>query len=75
MNWAILGEFLGPNSPKYGLILLKLAREVVFKETQTIFQKFWKNSNFCKRETPKVFTFGPTLTPFFPLKMAEIEKN
>ena len=31
---------LGPNSPKYDPILLKLAPEVVFKETQTVFQEF-----------------------------------
>ena len=42
MNWAILGVFLGPNSPKYDSILLELAPEVVLKETNIVFQNFWK---------------------------------
>ena len=31
------GGFLGPKSPKYGRILLKLVPEVVFKEKQAVF--------------------------------------
>ena len=42
MNWAIFGGFLGPNSPKNGLILVKLAPEVVFKERNRVLNFFWK---------------------------------
>ena len=40
-------EFLSLNSPKYRQIFAKFLPEVVFKETQTVFQEFRKNSNFC----------------------------
>ena len=32
MKWPFLGFFLGPYSPKHGLILLKLSPEVVYKQ-------------------------------------------
>ena len=35
--------FLGPNSLKYCQILLNTSTDVVFKETQTVFEEFWKN--------------------------------
>ena len=34
------GVFWAPNSPKYGPVLLKLAPQVVFIETQTVFEEF-----------------------------------
>ena len=79
MKWPFLEGFLGPNCPKYYLILLKFAPEVAFKERKTVLQKFLENSNFygnCK--LPKFalfFSFCPTLTPFYSMKEAEIEKT
>ena len=32
-----LGEFLGPNFPKYDMIFLKFAPELVFREGKTLF--------------------------------------
>ena len=61
---AFLGVFLDPNCPKYCLILLKFAPEVVFKARKTVFQKFLKNSNFYEN-----------LTPFYSMKEAKIEKT
>ena len=70
------GGFWGPNSPKYCQIIPKFSPEVVIKETQTVSEEFWKISNFYRnRRYPKFARLGPTLTPFFPLKMAEIWKN
>ena len=46
MKSAILGGFLGPNSPKYGPILLKFLPEVVLKETKSVFEESLKNLNF-----------------------------
>ena len=34
--------FLGPNSPKYRPILLKFAPELVFKDSKTLFENFFK---------------------------------
>ena len=72
-------KFLGPNSPKYGPILLKFTPELVLKESKTLFENFFKNSNFYRNRTfPKFapfFSFCPTLTPFFSMKEAEIEHS
>ena len=72
-------RLLSPNSPKYDPILLEFAPELVFKESKTLFEKFFKNSNFDgKRTYPKFalfFSFCPTLTPLFSMKEAEIEKT
>ena len=45
---VLFGGFLGPNSPKYCQILPKFFLEVVLKEPQTLFEEFWKNSNFYR---------------------------
>ena len=50
-RWSIhelghFGGFLGPNSPKYGPIMLKLAPEIVPKERNGVFEKVLVNSNF-----------------------------
>ena len=50
------GGFWGPNFPKYGPILLKLAPQLVFMETQTLFQEFCKNSNFRRNGTLPKFS-------------------
>ena len=72
-------EFWGPNSPKYGPILLKFTPELVLKESKTLLEIFFKNSNFYRNRTfPKFapfFSFCPTLTPFFSMKEAEIEHS
>ena len=44
-------------------------------DTNGVLRIFGKFKFLQKRDIPKVFTFGPTLTPFFPLKMAKIENN
>ena len=72
---VLFGGFLGPNSPKYCHILPKFLLEVVFNESQTVFEEFWKRIFLQKCEIPKVCTFGTTLTPLFPLKMAKVEKD
>ena len=38
--------FLGPNYPKYGLILLKFLPEVVLKEIKSVFEESSKKLNF-----------------------------
>ena len=50
---------------EYGSILLKLAPEVFFEETQTVFQEFWKNSNFCRNGTYPKFLHLVPLWPCF----------
>ena len=54
MKWLILGFLWGPNSPKYGPILLKFLPEVVLKEKKTVLEESLKNSNFSRnRRYPK----------------------
>ena len=77
---TLLGFFLSPNCPKYCPILLKFAPEVVFKERKTVFQNFLGNSNFYRNCTlhkkfALFFIFFSTLTPFYSIKKAKIEKN
>ena len=67
--------FLGPNSPKYGAILLKFGPELGSIGSKTLFQEFFENSNFYQNRTALFFSFCPTLTPFFCMKEAEIEKT
>ena len=80
-QWSIheLGHFWGflsPNSPKYAPILLKLASiGSIRRETNSVSRILEKFKFSQKQQTPKDFTFGPTLTLFFLLKMAEIEKK
>ena len=69
------GGFLGLNSPKYYQILLKFSPEVVFKETQTVFEKFWKNSNFYRNERYPKFTRLVQLSlPFSPWRWPKSKK-
>ena len=79
MKWPILEGFLGPNYPKYCPIFLKFVPEVVFKEKKTVFRKILESSHFYGNCTlPKFalfFSFCPTLTPFYTMKEAEIEKT
>ena len=46
----------------------------VWGETNSAWRILEKFKCLQKRQTPKTFTFGPTLTPFFPLKMAKSKK-
>ena len=57
-------KFLGPNFPKYGLILLKFTSELVFQENKTLFENFFKNSNFYGNGMYPKFCkgFGPTIS-------------
>ena len=69
------GGFLGLNSPKYYQILLKFSPEVAFKETQTVFEKFWKNSNFYRNERYPKFTRLVQLSlPFSPWRWPKSKK-
>ena len=69
-------EFLSLNSPKYCQIFAKFSPEVVFKETQTVFQEFWKNSNFCRTGRHLKFVRLVWHWPhFFPWRWPKIEKN
>ena len=50
--------FLGPNSPKYGPILLKFLPEVVLSDTKAVLEESLKNLNFYQnREYPKFGRF------------------
>ena len=74
-SWAILGGFWGPNSPKYSLILVKVAPEAVFGENKRVLE----NSTFYGNCTSPKFNlflrFCPTLGPIYPMKEAKIEKS
>ena len=73
---ALLGVFMGPNSPKCCQILPKFSPELVFKESQTLFKELWKNPNFyINRRYPNLHVWSNFDPPFFPLKMAETEQN
>ena len=64
---AHFGGFLGPNSPKYGQILLKFLPEWVLKDTKTVFGKPLKNVNFYQnREYPKFGGFVQLWGQFTP---------
>ena len=71
--------FLGPKSPKCGPVLLKFAPQLLTKESKTLFEEFFENSNFYRKRTFRkfalFFSFCPTLRLFFSMKEAEIEKT
>ena len=71
--------FLGPKSPKCGPVLLKFAPQLLPKESKTLFEEFFENSNFYRKRTFRkfalFFSFCPTLRLFFSMKEAEIEKT
>ena len=70
--------FWGPNSPKFCLILLKFFPDVILKKTKPVFENFLKNSKFYgNRVYPKfaLFSVCATVTHFFTLKEAKIEKT
>ena len=55
---AHFGDFLGPNVPKYGLILLKFLPEVVLKDAKTVIEESLKNLNFHRNgRYPKLGRF------------------
>ena len=68
MKWPFLEGILGPNCPKYCPILLKFV-PVVFKESSN----FYENCTLPKFAL--IFSFCPTLTLFYSMKEAEIEKT
>ena len=57
MNWVIFGVFLGPNSPKYGAILLKPPQVVLFKDRHRVLKKFLENFTFQESFTLAKFNF------------------
>ena len=71
MKWP----FLGPNSLKYCQILLNISTDVVFKETQTVFEDFWKNWNFYRDERyPKSARLVELWLPFSPWRRPKSKK-
>ena len=72
------GGFLGPNSPKNGQILAKLAAEVVLKERNTVLKFLWEIPIFTEtaryQSLNLFFSFCPTLGLIYPMKEAKIEK-
>ena len=70
---GLFGSFLCPNSPKYCPILMKFSLEVVQGEKKCVLRISEKFKFLRKREIPKVWTFGPTLTPRFSLEIAELK--
>ena len=77
--------FLGPYSPKYCLILLKMWPEVVSINKKTVFEKSFKILNFGPNEMEwncngilnqmKVYSFGPFWSPVYYEKPKSIDKN
>ena len=58
--------FLGPKSPKCGPVLLKFAPQLLTKESKTLFEEFFENSNFYRnRAIQKSQSQGPILPQFF----------
>ena len=64
------GFFLGPNSPKNGQILAKLAPEVVLKERNTVLKFLWKIPIFTETAAQKSLILFSVFTqlwgPFTP---------
>ena len=62
---AYFGVFLGPNSPKYGAILLKFAPELIFKQKKKEWLKnFSKTQIFTEIERPQSLHFFQFLSNF-----------
>ena len=62
--------FLGPKSPKCGPVLLKFAPQLLPKESKTLFEEFFENSNFYRKRTFRKFALFFSFCP-----TAEIEKT
>ena len=60
--WA----FLGPNSPKYGSILLKFGPELVLMGSKTLFQNCFENSSFCRNRTYPKFALFSVFVQLWP---------
>ena len=77
-SWAILGHFgvfWGPNSPKYSLILVKVAPEAVFGENKRVLENSTFQGNCTSPKFNLFLRFCPTLGPIYPMKEAKIEKS
>ena len=71
----LFGEVVGPNSLKYYQILPNTTVSIQGNKNSAL-RIFEKLKFLQKREIPRVYTFGPTLATFFPLKkMAKFKKN
>ena len=66
MKCPFLGYFLGPNSPKYCLILLKFSPDVVSKERKTVFKNFWKIQYFTKSAHSQILPFFKVFAQLWP---------
>ena len=76
MKYPLLGEIVGPNSPKYCQILLKFSPQLVFKEKKTVLQEFLKNSHFYRNRRYPEFPLLVQLWPLFsPEEDGEIKNN
>ena len=77
MKWSFLGTFWALTF--WSQILSNFdeffTRGSIQGEKKCVLRIFEKFKFLLKREIPKVCTSGPTLTPRFSLKMAEIEKK
>ena len=66
---ALFGEVLGPNFPQILPDFAKIFTTGSIQGSKSIALRIFEKLKFLqKREIPRVCTFGPTLTPFFPLK-------
>ena len=72
---ALFGFFLEPYSPKYKDFVEIFTWCSIQTDKKYVLKIFEKFDFLQKTDVPKVCTFGPTLTPRFPLKMAGIEKS
>ena len=69
---ALFGFFMGPYSPKCGLIMLQFSPEVFKNSALRIFQKisFW-----LKWDIPKIYKFGPIWGAIYPWKTKNIAEK
>ena len=72
---ALFGRFFGPYSPKQSSILPKFSPDYYSSKQKCCLKTFEGFEFLQKRDEPKDYTFGPTFTFRFPLKMAKIEEN
>ena len=75
MKWSILRGFWVITLPIWSDLAEIFTRGSTKGDKIGVWRIFEKLSFLPKREIPKVCAFCPTLSPIYPLKLAEIGKN
>ena len=72
----LFGEVVSPNSPQILPDSVKIFTTVSIQGNKNRALRIFEKLKFLqKRKIPRVYTFAPTLAPFFPLrKMAKLKK-